>query len=421
MNRDMGVRGRWALVGRPALLVGLALFLPIATLAQDLAVRAQTLHLVSGPAIDNGVVVIRDGRIVAVGVEGEVAIPEGLDVLEAAVVTPGLVDVHSTLGLSGIYGANAGQVRDQDQLEKSEPLQPDLRPVDAYNAHDRLIEWARQYGVTTLHTGHGPGALISGQTMVVKTRGSSVEEALVESPTALAVTLGPSISSNYKSPGTRAKSVAMLRQALIDAQVYAAKLEDPESEGKSPPRDLKKEALAQALAGEIKMMVTAHTVADLAAALRLQREFGFELLLDGASEAYRMLDEIRQAGVPVLLHPPMMRARGETRNSSIESGHLLQEAGIPFAIQTGFEGYVPKTRVLLFEAAIAAANGLSFEDTVHSITLSPARILGIDDRVGSIEIGKDGDLALFDGNPFEYTSHVCSVVIEGEVWSDECW
>ena len=407
-------------IGRLVLLISVATLLSVAAFGQDLAVRAGTLYPVSGPPVENAVVVIRDGRIAAVGPASEVSAPNGVRVLEAAVVTPGFVDVHSTVGLSGIYGANAGQVRDQDQLEKSEPLQPDLRPVDAYNAADRLIEWVRRYGVTTLHTGHGPGALISGQTMVVKTRGSSIEEALVESPTALAVTLGPSVSSNYESPGTRAKSVAMLRQALIEAQEYAAKLEDVEDEEKSPARDLKKEALAQALAGEIKMMVTAHTVTDLAAALRLQREFDFELLLDGASEAYLILDEIRRAGVPVLLHPPMMRARGETRNASIESSRLLQEAGIPFAIQTGFESYVPKTRVLLFEAAIAAANGLSFDDTLRSITLSPARILGIDDRVGSIELGKDGDLALFDGDPFEYKSHVCAVVIEGEIVSDEC-
>ena len=386
--------------------------------AQDLAVRAGTLHTVSGEAIQDAVVVVRAGRIEAVGPASSVNIPDGFEVLEAAVVTPGFVDAHSTVGLSGIYGANAGQVRDQDQLEKTEALQPDLRPVDAYNAHDRLIEWVRQYGVTTMHTGHGPGAVISGQTMIVKTRGDTIDEALVSSPTALAVTLGPSVSANFKTSGTRARSVALLRQALIDAQDYAAKLGDEE---KAPGRDLKKEALAAALEGEIKLMVTAHTVTDLAAALRLQREFGFELLLDGASEAYLMIDEIREADVPVILHAPMMRAGGETKNSSIESGRLLQEAGITFAYQTGFEGYVPKTRVLLFEASVAIANGLSPEDTLRAITLTPAQILEIDDRVGSIEVGKDGDLALFDGDPFEYRSHICGVVIEGVVVSDQCW
>ena len=170
------------------------------------------------------------------------------------------------------------------------------------------------------------------------------------------------------------------------------------------------------LSGELSLLVTANTVAEMASALRLQQEFGFDLVLDSAAESYLLLDEIREAGVPVLLHPTMSRVR----NGSYETAATLADAGIPFAIQTGFEGYVPKTRVLLWEAAIAAANGLGMERALEAITLSPARILGIDDRVGSIEVGKDADLALFDGDPFEYTSHICGVIIESEVMSTEC-
>ena len=151
-------------------------------------------------------------------------------------------------------------------------------------------------------------------------------------------------------------------------------------------------------------------------ALRLQREFGFDLVLDGAAEAYLLLDEIRAAGAPVVVHPPMSRVR----NGSFETAARLAEAGVPFAIQTGFEGYVPKTRVLLWEAAIAAANGLGRERALEAVTLGAARILGVDGRVGSVEVGKDADLALFDGDPFEYTTHVCGVVIESEVLSREC-
>ena len=139
-------------------------------------------------------------------------------------------------------------------------------------------------------------------------------------------------------------------------------------------------------------------------------------MLDGAAESYLLLEEIRAAGVPVVVHPPMSRVR----NGSFETAARLAEAGIPFAIQTGFEDYVPKTRVLLWEAAIAAANGLGRERALEAVTLGAARILGIDDRVGSIEVGKDADLVLYDGDPFEYTSHVCGVVIESEVLSREC-
>lgn len=385
-------------------------------LGGDLAVKGNIVYTMAGDPIENGVVLIRDGRIARVGRASRVRIPDGYKVLEAAIVTPGLVDAHSTVGLSGIYGGAAGQVRDQDQLEKSENLQPDLRPIDAYNPHEPLIEWVRQYGVTTMHTGHGPGAVISGQTMIVKTTGHTAERAVVQSATAVAITLGNSVANNYESPGTRAKGIAVLRTALVEARTYADKLEGK----KKPDRDLKKEALAAVLEGELKAMVTAHTVTDISAALRLADEFGFDLILDGAAEAYMLADEIERAGVPVFLHAPMMRAGGETKNASIESAMLLRDAGIDFALQTGFEGYVPKTRVLLFEAAIAAANGLGLEDALEAITISPARILGIDDRVGSLERGKDGDLALFDGDPFEYTSHICAVVIEGVVVSEEC-
>ncbi len=396
----------------------LALALAATVQAQDLAVRGEKVYTVSGAAIDDGVVVIRDGRIVAVGPASEISVPAGMVVLEAAVVTPGLVDAHTTVGLSGVQNASAGQVRDQDQLEKSAPLQPDLRAIDAYNTQDGLVEWVRQFGVTTMHTGHGPGAVISGQTMIVKPWGKTVEDAIVVEERAVAATLGASVSSNFKSPGTRAKSVAMLRQALIDAEAYREKQADAEKAG---PRDLSKETLARVLDGELALMLTAHTVTDIAAALRLKEEFGIDLWLDGASEAYLIAERVAAAEVPVLLHAPMMRAGGETKNAAIDSSRRLQEAGLTYAIQTGFEGYVPKSRVLLFEASVAAANGLAFDDVLRAITLTPAEILGVDDRVGSLEVGKDGDLALFSGDPFEYTEQICAVVIEGVIVSDQCW
>ena len=416
----------------------------------QVAVRAETLHTVSGPPIQNAVVIAgADGKIEWVGPAADANIPDGARVLEAAVVTPGLVDPHSVVGLSGALNSNVGPVRDQDQLERSSPIQPDLRAIDAYDANETLVEWVRSYGVTTLHTGHGPGALISGQTMIAKTRGRNVEQATLVPARMLAATLGNAVSSNFQSPGTSSKGVAMLRGALIGAQAYmeqVRKAENPGNAGilpasespgaeqsgdaessdeedddakpapKPPSRDLAKEALGQVLDGELSLLITANTVPEIAAALRLQSEFGFDLVLDGAAESYLLLDEIREAGVPVVLHATMSRVR----NGAYETAAKLADAGIPFALQTGFEGYVPKTRVLLWEAAIAAANGLGQERALKAITLSPARILGIDDRVGSIEVGKDADLALFDGDPFEYTSHICGVIIESEVMSTEC-
>ena len=270
-----------------------------------------------------------------------------------------------------------------------------------------------------MHTGHGPGALASGQTMIVKTRGDTVEEAVVEPLTMIAFTLGPGVSSRYKSPGTRAKGVAMLRADLIKAQRYVEKQggDDP---AKRPDPDLALDALAKVLRREVPALVTAQTATEIMTALRLQKEFGFDLVLDGAAEAYLVLDEIRAAGVPVLLHPTMVRPGGELENAAFDTAAKLRDARIPFALQSGYESYVPKTRVVLFEAAIAAANGLTFDQALAAITLDAARILGVDGRVGSLEQGKDADFALFDGDPFEYTSRVCGVVIEGEVVSETC-
>ncbi|MEE8587332.1 MAG: amidohydrolase family protein, partial [Acidobacteriota bacterium] len=374
-----------------------ALFAGSPLLAQ-LAVQAETIHTMAGPPIQNGVVLIQDGKITQVGPASEVSIPDGTQVVQAKVVTPGLIDAHTVVGLAGYLN----QPHDQDQLERSSPLQPELRAIDAYNARERLVEYLRGYGITTIHTGHGPGALISGQTMIAKTWGEHVEEAVVRPAAMLAATLGDSArGSGNKPPGTRAKMLAMLRGEFIKAQDYLQKLENAE-EGKEPPRDLHQEALGQVLKGELPFMVTAHRVPDLLAAIRLAKEFGFRLVLDGAAEAHLILDEIRESGYPVILHPPMMRHFGEAENATFEAAARLKAAGIPFALQSGFESYVPKTRVLLFEAAWAAANGLSFEDTLASITIDSARLLGIDDRLGSLEVGKDGDLALFDGDPFEY-------------------
>ncbi len=409
-----GSRTRAAACG--AALLAAALLAPT-RLPGQVAARGETVYTMAGPAIEDGVVLIgRDGKIESVGPASRVRIPDGYRTLTAKVVTPGLVDAHSVVGLAGYQN----QGHDQDQLERSSAIQPELRALDAYNARERLVEWLREHGVTTVHTGHGPGALMSGQTMIVKTRGDNVGEAIVDSVTMVAMTLGPEVARNYDGrPGTRAKGVALIRAELLAAQEYLRKLDNAEH-GDGPSRDLKLEILARVLRGEVPALVTAQKATEILAALRLQQEFGFELVLDGAAESYDVIDEISAAGVPVILHPTMARHGGTLENATMETARRLRDAGIRVALQSGFEGYVPKTRVVLFEAAMAAAYGLPFEQALATVTIDAARILGIDDRVGSLELGKDGDLALFDGDPFEYASHVCGVVIQGEVVSQRC-
>jgi imidazolonepropionase-like amidohydrolase len=388
-------------------------FLPLTHAAAQLAVQAEMLYTMAGAPLKNGVVLIKDGKIEAVG--ANLTIPNGYRTLKAKVITPGLIDAHSVVGLAGILNYN----HDQDQLELSEAIQPELRAEDAYNAEERLVKWIRDHGVTTVHTGHGPGALASGQTMIVKTDANTVTEAIVQTPAMVAFTLGTSVSQNYKKPGTRAKGAAMLREEFLKAQDYAKRMQakDP---SKRPARDLRMEILNEVLTGKLPALFTVHRATDILTALRLQKEFGFKLVLDGAAEAYLVIDDIKKAGVPVIVHPPMMRTVGDGENASLETAAKLRQAGIKVALQSGYESYVPKTRVVLFEAAIAAANGLSFEEALRTITIDAAEILGIAKRVGSLEKGKDADLVLFDGDPFEYTSHVCTVIINGKIVKEPC-
>jgi imidazolonepropionase-like amidohydrolase len=385
-----------------------AIFFLLSITAQaQVAVKGETVWTMAGEPIKNGVVLVKDGKIEAVGPASQISIPAGYRTISAKVVTPGLIDAHSVIGLNGYLN----QPHDQMALDGSATVQPELRAIDAYNSEEKLIEWVRGLGVTTIHTGHQPSALISGQTMIAKTVGRNVDEATIVQTAMVAVTLGQDgLAGQGKSPGTRAKGAAMLRGELIKAQENAAKAEQP--------KDLKSVIMMRVIKREIPLLVTAHRAQDIITAIRIAKEFNIRIVLDGVSEAHLVLNEIKASGYPVIVHPTMFRAGGETENLSMETGSKLKAAGIPFALQSGYEGYVPKTRVVLFEAAVAAANGLSFRDALATITIDAAKILGLDSRLGSLEKGKDADIAMYDGDPFEYTSHCTGTIVNGNVVSE---
>lgn len=400
---------------RLGLLALVALSVPAAA-APPLVIHGDVVHTMAGPAIPAGMVVIEEGKVARVGPAAEMAVPAGARVVRGKVVTPGLIDAHTVVGLTGWLN----QPQDQDQLDEGDPVQPELRAIDSYNPRERLVEWVRGFGITTIHTGHAPGALVSGQTMVVKTVGDTVETAALKPAAMVAVTLGDDARPDdaKKSPGTRSKAVAMLRGELVKARDYVRRrgLADPE---KKVDRDLRREVFVDVLDGKLPLLVTVNRATDIDAALRVATEFGVRIVLDSAAEAYLATDRIKAAGTPVIVHPTMRRAgQGETENLGFETAAKLRAAGIPLALQSGYEGYVPKTRVVLFEAAVAAANGLTTEEALAAITIDAAQILGVGDRVGSLAPGKDGDVAVFDGDPFEYTTHCTAVVIDGTVVSD---
>lgn len=389
-----------------------AFLIPAAAFAQ-IAIKGEKVYTVNGPVISNGVVLVKDGKIENVG--ANLPIPTGYTVVEAKVVTPGLIDARSVVGMAGALNIPT----DQDILEKSSPIQPDLRAIDAYNTEEMLVKYVRDNGVTILHTGHGIGALVSGQTMIAKTKPGTADAVTINPAAMLALTIGPSVGENYTSPGTKAKQIAMLRTEFVKAQEYLKKMANKDST-KRPAADLKLDMLGKLLQGKMKTLITANSSGDIMSAIRLAKEFKLRLVLDGASEAYRLIDEIKAAKAEIILHASMARNDGDMLNITRESAAILTKAGIPVSIESGYEGYVPKTRVILWEAAVAVADGLPYEEGLKAITLNPAKLLNIDNRVGSIEKGKDADLVLYNGDPFEYLTKVCKVMIDGVWVSDNC-
>ncbi len=434
--------------------------------AQQLAISAATLHTVSSSGtIQDGVVLIENGKITQVGSAADITVPDGYERLTSDTVTPGFIDAHSVVGLAGWYNVLA----DQDQDETTAPNQAELRAIDGFNPSEPLLAYLLQHGVTVIQAGPGRSNPIGGQAGIFKTHGSTVEAMTLRFPSAMIFTLGEVPKKTYgerkQTPMTRMGTAALIRQALIGAQSYAKQWQDyassvdsasadevsgdeasehqasadevsadevsvdevsvdevsvdevsKDKDHKAPDRDLKKEALAAVVQGELPALFTVHREDDILTALRIAKEFNLTLLLDAATEGYLVAPEIQQAGVPVIVHPSMQRISSlETSNTSLENAAILADAGIRIALQSGFESYVPKTRIVLFEAAIAMVNGLGFERALRAITLDAAQILGIDARVGSLEPGKDADLVLFDGDPFEYTSHIQTVILNGQV------
>ncbi len=386
------------------LCVSAVMLLFAANVNAQMAIKGELVYTMDGSAITNGVVLIKDGKIEMVGKADSVTIPSGYTIMTAKVVTPGLIDAHSVIGLNGALN----QPHDQMALETSSSMQPELRAIDAYNAEEVLIAWVRSFGVTTVHTGHQPGALISGQTMVAKTFGKGVDGTTIVPTAMIAATLGTDANAAAgKSPGTRAKQVALLRAELIKATEASKKTD--------APKDLRSMAMMSLIRREIPLLITVNKAQDIMTAIRIAKEFNLRVVLDGVADAQLVMDEIKASGFPVIVHPTMARPTGDAAGLSMEDAAKLKAAGIPVALQSGYEGYVPKTRVVLYEAGMAAANGMSKDDALALITIDAAKILGLDARIGSLKAGKDADLALYDGDPFEWTTHCTTTIINGKV------
>jgi imidazolonepropionase-like amidohydrolase len=384
---------------------------------ESFAVLAGLIYTMDGNAVRDGVVLVVKGKIKAVGPRTAVAVPADLPVLTAQVVTPGLIDAHTVVGLSGATNTPS----DQDQDELSDPNQADLRVLDGFNPNEPLLEFLCRQGITVVHAVPGRGNVIAGQTGIFRTYGRTAESMALRFPAGVLVNLGEVPKSSYpnRQPTTRMGTAALVRTVFSQARDYAAKKASAKDD-KKPAPNTKLDALSLALEGKVPVIFAAHRADDLATGLRLAKEFNLKARLDLATEGYLVADLLAAAKVPVVVHPTMQRAGAtmETSNSHLCNAAVLADKGVLLALGTGFEGYVPKTRVLRHEAAMAMVYGLGPERALAAVTREAAKILGIDAERGSITPGKAADLVLYDGDPFEHATHVSATLIDGRVVYD---
>jgi imidazolonepropionase-like amidohydrolase len=382
-----------------------------AAAAQTVIIEAEQV-MTMGPAGTVGptVIVVRDGVIVALerGTSAGMSIPADAELLAASVVTPGLIDARTTLGLAGVLPID-------DANETSGPNQASVRAVDAFDLREPMLAFAVSRGVTVVQSGPGHANSIGGQAGIFRTDAATMSDALIRSPSAIVITLTEPAKTTYaqklRLPTTRMANVGLIRQALLDTERYRQL-----RAGSDPPaRDLKHEALARLLEGEIPAVVAASRVDEISTALRLAEEFGFRMVIAGAADAHLVVDQLAEADIPVLYSPPGDDLYESASPASVLSvPALLAERGVTFALVSGDAASAPRTD-LLSHAARAVREGLSAKDAMQAITSTPARLLGIDDRFGSIEISKVADLVLLTGDPFDATSRIHTVLIGGRV------
>lgn len=386
-----------------------------------LVLKNGNVMTMAGPAFV-GDVAIENGKIVAVGQSLSYSDAEVRDVTGMTVM-PGIVDPHCHIGMwedaMGFEGA--------DGNECTNPITPELRAIDAINPYDRCFEEAVAGGVTTCVTGPGSANVIGGQFVAIKTYGDSVEDMVLRFPVAVKAAFGENPKRVYngknQTPSTRMATAALMRKALIEAQEYNEKLErgkaDPE---KMPERNLGKEILARVIRRELPMKIHAHRADDILTAIRICREFKLRYTLDHCTEGYLITDKLKEAlseDCEGIIVGPLLtdRSKIELKNLSFKAPKVLEQAGIEYAMMTDHP--VTPEQYLPICTAVAVREGASEEGALKAITINAAKITGIADRVGSIEVGKDADIAVFSGHPFDFRSRCVLTLVNGKVAHEE--
>ncbi len=371
---------------------------------------------VEGEPIEGGTVLIVDGVIAAVA-GPEFMPPPGCEYVNARGkwVLPGLVDAHTHLGAREEGEGWAGS----DTNEASGPVQAHVRVLDAINPADEGFRDALAGGVLTVGITPGSGNPIGGQTVAVRCWGPTVDDMVLRSPAGMKSALGENpkrvLGDRRVNPSSRLGTAAAIRGALVEAAGYLARQEQNRAEertGAPVVRDLKLEALGRVLRHEIPWRQHCHRADDIATALRLAAEFGYDLVIDHGTEGYLIADKIAAAGVPVVTGPLITsRSKVELRNRTLANPGLLAAAGIMVSIATDHP--VVPVHLLIVQAALAVKEGLDRDAALRAVTINPARVMRIDDRLGSLTPGKDASVVIWSGDPFDIMSRVESAYLDG--------
>ena len=384
-----------------------------ATQAQTIAITGGKVYPVSGPVIEGGTVLIRDGKIVAVG--RDVAIPSDAQRIDATgkVVTPGLVNAGTELGLSEIGAVSS--TREYGAPNTENGIAAAFTPWEGLNPTSILLAPAREAGVTTVVV-TPQGGLISGQAGVVHLVPGTAREMIMRSPVGMLASLGPGRGQNG---GSRAETIMKLRQVLDDAKAYRTRRADFERAQMRPlaASRLDLEALLPVLDGRVPMIIEADKSSDIEAGMILAKEYGFKMILAGGAEAWMVADKLAAAHIPVLTGamnniPTSFATLGQRQ----ENAGLLQKAGVQVSVIGNAGGGDEESfnvRNIRFEAGNAVAYGMDWDAALRSITLTPAETFGVADRVGSLAAGRSADVVVWSGDPLEFATEPVHVFIAG--------
>lgn len=366
--------------------------------------------------IPNGKVFVQDGKILAVG-EEKLLPPKlkGKEILwldaQGGIIMPGIIEAHCHMGITEEKKAMEGD----DCNENVNPVTPFLRAIDAINPMDAAFDDAVRAGITCAMIGPGSSNVVGGQFAVVKTKGRCIDDLVIKAPAAMKVAFGENPKVNFsgmgKSPCTRMAIAAMLREELSEAREYLRKKEKGDRDFET---NFEKECWIPVLKKEIPLKAHVHRADDILTAIRIAKEFDLDMTLDHCSEGHLIAEKVAESGFPAILGPDLSsRSKIEVQNMAFKTAGVLNRAGVKTAITTDHP--VSLIQSLPLCAGLACKSGLPLEQAYLSITYYPADILGVADRIGSLEPGKDADIAVFTGNPMETFTDTLYTILDGEI------